>query len=330
MTNSQCPMTKTPRSSTLGIGHWALGIFVCTFALLLFSCASQPYVSQTAPTLHNNRPTTAPLLPAGGFQLLNVRINGRDGGRFMLDTGSNLSLIDRGAAVRLELPITGQGKALGVAGTESFDYRGIDSISVEGFSLPPRTLGAVNLFAMRRSGAPMSGILGFNALARECFTIDPQKRTLTIGDQWNPALHSETLLVINGLPAVHVKMGRREAILILDTGADNELTLHAEAVRGWPDIFSVPQTGSGLSRGMGGIVAGSRTWVKQLTVLGVSIQDVAVSVDPTPPGLNRHTPVAGRVGNAVLRNFLLTFDAPHGRIAAKWLPIIEATQSNPR
>ncbi|MCC6680111.1 MAG: retropepsin-like domain-containing protein [Phycisphaeraceae bacterium] len=320
-------MTKTPLASALVIGHWSLVICLFSFALLLFSCAAQPYAPQSQQNLHNIRPTTAPLMPVGGFQLLDVHVNGRDGGRFMLDTGSNLCLIDRGAAARLELPVTGQGQALGVAGAESFDYCTIDNLSIEGFSLPPRTLGAVNLFAMRRSGAPMAGILGFNALAQECFTIDPRKRTLTIGDSWDDSIHSEPLLLINRLPAVRVKLGRREAVLILDTGADNELTLHAEAVRGWPDIFSVPQTGSGMSRGMGGVVAGSRTWVKQITVLGVSIQDVAVSVDPTPPGLNRHTPVAGRVGNAVLRNFLLTFDAPHNRIGAKWLPIIEDNKS---
>ena len=58
-----------------------------------------------------------------------------------------------------------------------------------------------------------------------------------------------------------------------------------------------------------------------MTLFGTVLRDVPVSIDPPPPGLAHDPVVAGRVGQGVLRHFVLTFDAPRRRIAARWRPI---------
>jgi len=289
------------------VGAWmALTAFVA-------GCAS---TSKPAPpvTLHEHRPTAVALQRNGQHILVRATVNGRDAGALLVDTGSNVTALERGAANRLQLPVTGEGRAHGIAGVETMRLHKFDSLAVGGFRLRPRALASLNF-----PGSPWAGILGYDALAEETFTLDQRAGSLILGDTFDDTLHVERILDYAGLPVVEATLAGRTVRLLLDTGADNELSLHEDVVRRYPEMLSVPHTGPGRSRGVGGSVAGSLAWVRQMSLLGVTLRDVPVSIDPRPAGLSDPR-IAGRVGNALLSQYRLTFDPPRRRLAAAWMP----------
>lgn len=250
--------------------------------------------------------------------------NGRDVGLFLLDTGSELNVIEQGLAARLRLESVGRGTALGIGGPEPFVYRGVERVVIGDLRLNETRLAALSLNRFRKPiGPSMTGVLGFSALRSVPFTIDAPKGILTVyrpGTFDPPADgRGEPLYLSGGLPVVVAEVARHPVLLLLDTGAENELTLSQSVLARWPDIVSVPLASYGRSVGVGGTVAGIRTWVSSLRLFGVDLKQVPVSFDPSPIASGQLA--MGRVGIRLLQYFRLTFNVPQRRVWAEFRPL---------
>lgn len=315
----------------------SLGVF-----LLLAGCmgpapatvpsATTSAAARQAASFSVNRPDQLPgalkiqLRQHRGYLFARTRIDGRDAGLFMFDTGSNLNVISTGVAGRLGLPTTGTSQATGIGGTQAFEYRSVERLEFGGLVVAGDKLAAISLHAMSAGiGTSVSGLIGIRALGGLPFTLDYTDSTLTIyrRDRFTPPRDTPVYPARFdfGLPVVAAQIGDGHKIwLILDSGADNELTLPRKCLEDWPDIVDVAGTGAGASTGIGGSVASTRTWLRSLDLFGLNLRSTPVTFEKSPPAFARQPRPIGRVGGALLKNFRLTIDSKRGLIWAQWLP----------
>ncbi len=270
---------------------------------------------------------TIPLREHRGYLFAPARINGRSAGLFMFDTGSNLPVISTGVAERLNLPAAGTSKAVGIGGSQGFQYRVIQHLEFGGLEVKANRVAAISLHGMSRGiGTSVAGLIGIRELNGLPFTLDYSDNTLTIyrPDAFVPpegVQPTRARFDFAGLPVVGAEIGQGHRVyLILDSGADNDLTLPRKCLSLWPDIVSTPGSGAGRSSGIGGAVASTRTWIKTLKVFGLTLHDMPVQFEQAPDIFNRQPRPIGRIGGSFLKNFRLTVDPKRSLIWAEWLP----------
>ncbi len=312
---------------------------VAVICLTLNACASTPQREPERipqPLFRLDRPDALPramtisLAESRGYLFTPVHINRQPAGMFMLDTGAGTTVVETGVAGRLGLPEVGQGKAMGVGGTEAFAWRGVESVSFGDLvSLPGERVAALSLHEIARGlGVPVAGIVGYGSFGSTPFTIDYPARRLILHrrDAFRPPVGAPALRLIRygRIPMVEATVGdpadRRKVRLIIDTGAHNQLTLPSSMRAAWPAIQSVPHHGRVRTSGVGGTVTGAGTWVNRLDVLGVTLRDVPTNFEPTPEGQAPSPVPVGRIGNALLRDFVLSFDPASRRVWAVYQP----------
>lgn len=266
-----------------------------------------------------------PLTTRGGYLFASGEVNGTRAGVMLIDTGSTLTIVDTGLANRLHLPITDQGRTTGIAGEATFDFREVESIALSGVGIGVDRIASLS---MRRfmSGVGLSpgGLIGFNALDDHPFTIDYQALEIIVyrRDRFTPppgALRVE-LMSFRGLPAVVATLaGGQEVLLILDTGADNTLSLPLQVAR-WPRVMATGQTGAGHARGVGGTIETQSGWLKHIDVFGLQLAGIPVTFEPTPPGLSSRRYAVGRIGGKLLKSFRITYDMPTRSLWVEFRP----------
>ena len=262
-----------------------------------------------------------------GYLFALAKVNGRNAGMFMFDTGSSLNVISTGVAGRLRLPTAGSSVATGVGGTQAFDFRPIKSLEFGGVDVAGGQMAAISMHGMSNAlGTSVSGLIGIRALGGLPFTLDYRDPSLTIyrRDAFEPptgvpAFPARFDLV--GLPVINAEVGNGHQVwLILDSGADNALTLPRRCLNEWPEIVAVSSSGSGASSGVGGTVASTRTWLGRLKIFGLDLKNTPVTFEQATGALARQSKPIGRIGGEMLKNFRLTIDPKGRRIWALWLP----------
>ncbi|MEL7087395.1 MAG: hypothetical protein AAGL98_02960, partial [Planctomycetota bacterium] len=256
----------------------------------------------------------------------------------------SLSVIAQGVAGRLELEKDGGGRTRGVGGIESFDYYKVRDYTIgqpetaagrpgRALKLKSEKMAGLALLGFGRSlGISMGGIVGFTDLADVPFALDGARRQLTV---YNPisfrpprGATRERLYRYSRLPLVRAELSdgqqRVEVWLIIDYGADNALTLPDTLLQKYPGVVSVNAAGAGRTRGIGGTVRSTQTWVRRFRMFDLNLQDVPVNFEPPPPGFDGPR-LIGRVGNTLLQHFRLTFHAQSGWVYAEWNPAAEET-----
>ena len=281
-----------------------------------------------------------PLRERGPYRFARVEVAGEPAGLFLVDTGANRTVIDEGVAGRIGLERLNEVRAAGVTGWSTHrevrvpglrllsDHRGDP-----GVELGPRTALGLSFARMGSSlRGGVGGILGFGDLAAVPFTLSPAagdagpRLTLHRPAAFRPppGATRHRLRLLHGLPVVEAELdagggasgGGSPPVrvdLLLDTGADGGLSLPGSLLRESPGVASVPVSGAGSRRGVGGTGGTRETWVRSLTTLGLTLRDVPAAFGPSPPGVvARPGRVFGRLGQAVLGQAELTFDAERG------------------
>ena len=285
-----------------------------------------------------------PLIRRGGYLLVPASVNDQPVGTMMIDTGASLSVIAQGVAGRIELEKDGQGKTVGVGGIEAFDYFKVRDYTIgqsgavgetpgDALKLTSEKMAGLSLLRFGRSlGVSIGGIVGFTDLADVPFSLDGARQQLTVYNptSFRPPRNAirERLHRFRRLPMVRAELSdgnqRVEVWLLVDTGADNALTLPDTMLQKYPGVVSVNAAGSGRTRGIGGTVQSTQTWVRQFRIFDLELQDVPVNFEPPPPSMEGPR-LIGRVGNTLLQHFRLTFHAKHGWVYAEWNPAADGS-----
>lgn len=287
-----------------------------------------------------------PLARSGGYLFVPTFINGESVGLMMIDTGASLSVVAQGIAGRLNLPTDGKGRTVGVGGYENFDYYRADEFSI-GLPASPidgkkgaqrgvlrlqreKMAGLQMLGFGRAMGVSLSGIVAFTDFGSVPFALDAANQQLSLyeprGFRPPAGATRHRLRNFRKLPMVRAEVDdgnqRVEVWLIIDYGADNALTLPSALLERHPGVVSVNASGTGQTRGVGGTVSSTQTWINNFRVFGLDLQHIPVNFE-TPPPTMRGEQLIGRIGNSLLQHFRLTFHPAHGWVYARWNPDAE-------
>ncbi|MEM9915342.1 MAG: retropepsin-like aspartic protease [Planctomycetota bacterium] len=292
-----------------------------------------------------------PLARSGGYLLVPTYLNGESAGLMMIDTGASLSVIAQGVAASLELPKDGTGRTLGVGGFEDFDYRRAEHFSIGQptstiagqrntqrgvLQLERERLASLRMLGFGESlGVGLAGIVAFTDFGDVPFALDAPNQQLTLYQprSFRPPAEAtrHRLRDFRKLPMVRAELDdgnqRVEVWLIIDYGADNALTLPRAVLDRYPGVVAVNAAGSGSTRGIGGTVSSTQTWVENFRVFGLNLQHIPVNFE-TPPPTMRGEVLIGRIGNNLLQHFRLTFHPAHGWVYSEWNPTGNADATN--
>ena len=267
-------------------------------------------------------PAVVPFQTIGGEIVVPVKVNGQ-ARRFVLDSGAGSSFITAKAARDLALdmsgsvPALGYGKAIssGVATHARLEVPG--AVWMDGQSL--YVLSDPTLAQMLAAHGGIDGGIGYDLLARFTVTIDYARKTLTFR---LPAAHdlvpvgatSLALSLANHVPTIAATLGdKHRGRFLVDTGDSGGVHLYAHFARAsglWDeDRGGQTQSGSGI----GGTVAEQPLSGQTLTLGRTRLGGIPVAASHGA-GMPAVSLLAGGIGNAVWKNFRVTFDYADQRL----------------
>lgn len=295
--------------------------------LLLFGCetADRTLVTQAQAVYSLNEADQfpmalrIPLVHDQGLVFVQGSVDGQWVGPMLFDTGSTLNIIDKGVVNRLGLEKVGEGKTVGIAGSEGFNFHAVDSLTVAGLDLGVKRAGALSMRKLTPGlNTNPAGLIGSVSLMPHPFTVDYKRSELLVynRDRFVPPADAvqARLSFYSRLPAVRARLANgREVLLLIDTGMDGALSLPIELSRE-PGILATTASGPGISSGVGGQIRTQQGWLKSLDVFEHTLTGVPVTFEPAMRQPRRTDLPIGRIGGQVLQGFRLTFDARYSKL----------------
>ncbi len=272
------------------------------------------------------RPSVAvPLERAGDALLVRVRINDRDAGRFLVDTGAEGNLIDREVAAELGLPWVWRLNAAGVGGRGPMPVRSVRSMQLGEVTVESHILGEIDFAPISDAlGVPTSGVIGDATFSRTPVTVDYRAATLTFHDPSRfrppPGVEEHAMRVADGQPYVAgVVNGRYMGWFLLDTGYTGAVELTPAFTRRHPELLPGEDARIHTVVGVAGRVRRLTGRIESFTLMGHHLGPVEAEF--LVPGETQRS-TAGEIGvvpAGILRNFRLTFDFAGKRLWAEWV-----------
>lgn len=267
-----------------------------------------------------------PIQIENNLVLIGVRVNGAQAeAPFILDTGAESSVIDRGDLERLGLRASGNVAAdTGGGSVEAVNVKNV-AFSVGGRTLPPSDVVAIDLAGLESGlGQRIAGILGSEIFKRYAVEIDYASRVVRLhapGSYRPPgtahslpiALEGQIPLISVKFPAADGKVG--EGKLEFDTGQAGSLTL----VKAFADAhrFVAPSQPI-LQITAGGILAGKVsafvTRINEVRLDTIRFERVVANITPTADDAGIGEGTVGLLGGEVLRRFKVVIDYSRSQV----------------
>lgn len=219
-----------------------------------------------------------------------VMINGQGPFNFIVDTGSDRSVISKEVAEKLALPEAGRAKLISMSGVDSVKLVTIKSLSVSA----NRTLRNIRAPALAAKNLGADGILGIDALKGQRVLFDFSAQTMTVEPGNTKAVREEIVprdvIVVRArsrlgqLVLVDADANGEEVWVVVDTGGQNSIA--NSAFRRLMVKKSAP-AGSfktiDLLSVVGGRITADYTVVGKMRIGGVQLGNAAVAfVDAHP------------------------------------------------
>jgi hypothetical protein len=300
--------------------------FLIAFALLAQLCvASRGHAQASPPASQPAEPGAVSLvgpLPAElkvkrartGHLLVAPKVDGKDAGWFIFDTGAGMSCVDKTVAEKLALPRAGEASALGEGGAQQARLLKVKSIELGPVLVEDSTVVELNLKPIALAmGEQIDGVIGYECFLPGVFEVDLAAGKITVHDPADYALpggHKWEPLSFKGRrPRLPGKIeGNEEGLFLFDLGANSSLTVYAPAVERFK-LLDGRETTATMSGGVGGIHAARKGAVGSLTIAGQRIDDVpAVFIQSKQGAAGSEQDVFGSVGVGLLKRFVLVLN----------------------
>ena len=243
-----------------------------------------------------------------------ISIDGEES-MWVVDSGASVSVIDRGYAADLGLPLSGGMSAKSATETVQLAFTTLPPFRVGGIEFEEQQVAALDFVGLfrRLSDLEVLGILGYDFLSRFVTRVDYANETLTLFDpeSFEYTGHGTVLdapLVDNTFRAEATVDGVHTGIWMLDLGAGG-LYFHTRYARA---------SGLGRSEGVLGVMSGAggralRRYSRYGTIEfgGYTVAEpVIASADckMAAGGELREGELAGNLGNTLFRHFVLYLD----------------------
>ncbi len=200
---------------------------------------------------------------------------------FMIDTGSQNTVISSSLTSRLALPTSSRSKVVGVAGSMS-----VDTVEIEEINLGKRSYYGLTAPVLERGNIGAEGILGLDSLQDQRVLIDFRKNLMAVGDARSLGGDFGFEIVVTArrksgqLIMTDARVDGVLCDVVIDTGSDTTIGNRAlqmamarrGRVTGEVTLHSV--TGQDLKADMGG--------ARKLELQGATITSVAIAFSDSP------------------------------------------------
>lgn len=296
--------------------HSPLRLLATALCLLaLTGCSVIPF--RREPPRPGRTTLKSPLidLPAhnvGNFLLLETKWDRSGPYRFLIDTGSSVTLVTPALARRYP------GKGLPPPGTPRVRVAGADGTRTE---LPAAWLRHLELGDAHFDDVPVllydcaalsahlgvriDGVLGFPLFREVMLTLDyPGSRIRLQPARTAPLVPGSMVPFDDALktPVIHIGLGERALIALIDSGSDAGLNLNPVGMT--PRFSAGPRPG-----GMVGTIAGDRT-----QKIGRLAENLTIGDYVMPEPIVELTDELSAIGGGVLKHFSVTFDQERDRV----------------
>ncbi|MCE7973990.1 MAG: hypothetical protein DYG92_06640 [Leptolyngbya sp. PLA1] len=255
-----------------------------------------------------------------GHLLVKPRIDGREVGWFIFDTGAGATVLDKATASELGVEQFGSIPVGGIGG-----YVTSPLSMPKAFTLGPATIHSPVLITLDLApigaaiGEDLAGIVGYDLLSRVISEIDLARARISLHDprafdaggaEWSP------LIVYERHPCVKGAIEGHEGILKLDTGANPAIMVTAPTVRRL-GLLDGRETSPTRIGGSGGFREAAKGVLRSVSFAGTEVKDVqAVMALPDDEGMGalRDDGTMGSLGGPLLRRGVLVLDYLHERM----------------
>ena len=254
-----------------------------------------------------------------GHLLVHPRIDGKDVGWFIFDTGAGITVLDTKTVETLGLTRQGTVPAMGAGGSTQSGLARIGEFSLGPITITDQLVLDLNIgFLSPLMGETIAGIVGYPVLARSVVSVDMQTPAVSIH---NPAAFTlssgewSTLHVYERHPCVEGVLEGHPGIFRLDTGAGaNTVTVHVPFVQRHA-LLDGRETTDSMFGGVGGMVKAKAGMVKSMTLGGHTHENFTAQFAIEPKGAMADPYLAGNLGGGLVSPFIVTFDYRNNRIA---------------
>jgi aspartyl protease/PDZ domain-containing protein len=242
---------------------------------------------------------------------------GNQTGRWLLDSGASMSVIDAGAAAGLGLAPRGEIHGFGNAERFSLSFVKLPAFQVGGVRFDPQTAYAFQGLARQFDDMAVSGILGYDFLSRFVSRIDYSGKTLTVFRPgrfvYNGPGTTIDAPLKNRMFVVPITIdGRYSGRWTIDLGAfDMSFHYPFAHARGLIRRPGVDR----LSAGLGGEFTERTVMFQTAQLGGWTVTHPLINI-PYEKGRGSHAGAedTGNAGNALLRHFVIYLDYRHQRV----------------
>ncbi|MCX7285227.1 MAG: retropepsin-like aspartic protease [Novosphingobium sp.] len=153
-----------------------------------------------------------------------VQIGSHGPFRFLIDTGSERTVLSRQVATNIGLPVTGNGVVVGVAGSQA-----VELVDVDELSLGKRTYYTLTAPLLEQQHIGADGIVGLDSLQEQRVLIDFPKDTIAIGDAASLGGSKGFEIVVNArrrsgqLIMTNAVVDGVRTDIVIDTGSDSSI-----------------------------------------------------------------------------------------------------------
>jgi tetratricopeptide (TPR) repeat protein len=280
--------------------------------------------------------TVVPVEVPDNRPIIKVRLNGqKDFSRFVLDTGSGISVISDETAQRLGIRAVARGgmaRAVGGGGKFDIVYGFLDSVE-----LGEAKVSNVPVYIRRFYGSenPVDGYIGLSLINKFVATVDYSGLTFelnrdqrTLSNETAVAIDPETIefpmrLTSSGFLSGEVKLDGviKPLNFIIDTGAS--ISVLAEDLAGQEEFAKFARGGKMRVYGAAGVADDVETLMLPKVEIGPASRERvrAAVLDLDPVNETSGFVQNGIIGGNFLRSYRVTFDFQRGIIRMKLLPV---------
>jgi ankyrin repeat protein len=253
-----------------------------------------------------------PLTHAGAWLCTKVSIDGKDAGWFVIDTGSEFTVVDTDPAMRLGLKRL---KSIGSANVATCQELKVGPLTSSPGIICTGDLARISSIARFKVG----GLLGSDFLASHPFTLDWRAGTLTMyrRDKFTPpaGIEPRALQLRSGFPSVKATVAGFTGWFMLDIGDLAGVTLDPRCR--WATFWRTPveHWSQDSESDVRGTTSGFATVTGPNEILGTNTEALRVRCYETDLWTKRF--LGGRIGSEYLSQWRLTFDYSSGRLWAQ-------------
>ncbi len=240
--------------------------------------------------------------------------------RVVVDSGAQMTAIDRGLAQRLQLPQTAGALpllAFGVTGAPTISHTVKLQLGLPGLAVSDLRAAVLDLEGLGKlTGRPFSMLLGRDVLRHLALEIDYPRRRVAFhrtGGQ-APTLDAITLplKVVGGAPTLQVRVDGSDPINVLvDTGASTSLALSQDAARKAGLLAPGRASTTAHSISLGGLSLDQVVVAQTVDVGGLTLRETPVQI--YVPAARGKAP-DGLLGAGLLRRYLTVLDLGAGQL----------------